>query len=107
MPAGYCFAKFDVREFFMSGTPMQLVDAIRKCLPSSPESIPLLAAVQWLLEHQFISSNQVPGLYRVIIGSGMGLAHSSSIADASFYSHVDVMVLQRGFLRAYQILAWW
>ena len=51
----------------------------------------LLGAALWfLLGNQYITSAQIPGkVFEVRRGTGMGLKHSGSIADAAFYSRVE------------------
>jgi len=105
------FVTFDVREFFMSGTPDQLVGAISRCLEprqgfSGSRGL-VIEVLGWLLKHQFITSSQVSGLWRVKEGSGMGLSHSAAVADCAFVGQVDTMVRQPGFKTSLMIKYYW
>ena len=40
----------------------------------------------WVLDHQYVSSARLPNrVWKVVLGSGMGLRHSGSIAEAALY----------------------
>ena len=43
----------------------------------------------FLLLHQYISRRGDPRWFRVVVGTGMGLIHSSEIAEAAFYSRTE------------------
>lgn len=46
--------------------------------------------ILWLLENQYVESDEAdPIVCQVVIGSGMGLAHSSSIANAAFHTRAE------------------
>ena len=73
----------DLKHFFMSGSPVDLTKACNM-LPNGPRKILLQRVVLWLLSHQFVTSPHHPGrLWEVVVGSGMGLKHSSAVADAT------------------------
>ena len=62
----------------------------------------------FLLTHQYIASSLVPGLWRVVIGSGMGLRRSSSICDAAFLVLCEVPWGLKPVVRAtYHIEKYW
>ena len=71
----------DLKHFFMSGSPMDLVKACG-LLPAGPRKTLLERVVLWLLSHQFVVSPHQPGrLGEVVVGSGTGLKHSAAVAD--------------------------
>ena len=104
---GYVFAKFDVREFFMSGRPDELIAAMETAVPRDGSFDLALTVARWLLENQYVYSSELAGVWRVTRGSGMGLGHSSSVADLAFLGKVDRMLCQLGFKRARKIAAYW
>ena len=85
--AGERMVRIDLANFFISGSPASLafwasriVDddwRLQQCLHS---------VLRWLLENQFIESENFPGKrWHVLKGSGMGLVHSSACCDAALY----------------------
>jgi hypothetical protein len=73
----------------MSGTSTQLADAVASCFDGEIKDLVHRVCI-FLLTHQYIASSLVPGLWRVVIGSGMGLRNSSSIGDAAFFALCEV-----------------
>ena len=73
----------DLKHFFRSGSPVDLTKAC-DVLPDGPRKLLLQRVVLWLLSHQYVTSPHHPGrLWEVVVGSGMGLKHSSAVADAA------------------------
>lgn len=85
------FLRLDVKSFLMSGNPESLANDASEILSDSP---PLAAlahrVILWLLENQYVESDEPdPIVCQVIIGSGMGLAHSLAIANAAFHTRAE------------------
>ena len=73
----------DLKHFCMSGSPVDLTKAC-DALPDGPRKLILQRVELWLLFHQCVMSPHHFGrLWEVVVGSGMGLKHSSAVADAA------------------------
>ena len=55
------FVKLDVRDFYMTGTPLELKDSIKVLFPPGPRCRLLCEAVEYLLSSEYVVSNLVPG----------------------------------------------
>ena len=86
----------------MISTPSQLLSEIGKL-----SAITLLSSIEWLLHNQFLVSDLVDGLWSVRLGSGMGWAHSSAVADSAFLARVGSMLLQPALMQHYGIRGFW
>lgn len=83
------FVKLDLKDFFLSGTPDQLV---RDCIKgfAGAESKLMEESLDLLLWHQYITAGEFPDRkWRSRIGSGMGLVHSGDLMDWVFYSRCE------------------
>ena len=94
-PSDDYWIKLDVKDFFLSGQPFELVDDALADWCSSGEERHLYSDVLYfLLFHQYVRSNEMPGRsWRVVRGSGMGLKHSSDLMDWCFYSRCEKALL--------------
>lgn len=105
-PASAEFLRIDAKSFFMSGSPKQLAhDASSLVKDDEPRGIVALVLL-WLLENQIIESDdkELP-LFRVVqCCSGMGLAHSSAIANAAFIARADLWLISKATMNAFGIL---
>ncbi len=99
--------KTDVKEFFMSGTSQQLTSLIAAAVAGEPDGALITEVTRWLLMNQYLISSELSGTWQVVMGSGMGLSHSSALADLAFYQKTDTMVLQKGFLKGFGIRHYW
>jgi hypothetical protein len=88
--------KTDVKEFFMSGPAEQLATLVAAAVAAETDGHLIAEVSRWLLSNQYLVSPETSGTWQVVIGSGMGLAHSSPLADLTFYQKTEVMVLQKG-----------
>lgn len=83
------FVKFDVADFFMSGSSSELSFSVSRLFENDGEKVRnfVQGVVFFLLENQFVSVGYPDGAesetYKLAKGSGMGLAHSGSVADAA------------------------
>lgn len=104
-------AKVDVKDFFMSGSPDELLTPILESLPtSSTQELRyrnlLKEVAEFLLENQYISSRVLGDdrVYLVTRGTGMGLIHSGELADVSLYLKAerpwatDAQVMERHYV---------
>ncbi len=75
----------DVKEFVMSGTPSVLCSSTMEWFKNHPKEKVIGEVLMWLLKEQYVCLNETsPQLWKVSKGSGMGLKHSSYIADLAF-----------------------
>ena len=83
----------DIREFFMSGTEEELIQDVTRWF-SDPLKTLLQRALSLLLSSQYVESHHFPGrLWRVVLGSGMGLPHSGEVADLAFLSRAETRIV--------------
>jgi hypothetical protein len=61
-------------------------------------------AIDVLLRHQYVSSTVTGSTHAVVIGSGMGQKHSTSIASSSFMNRGDKRITAKGTVAAFGIL---
>ena len=81
--------RIDVEEFFMSGSVEQLLNSTSNLVPHNVKGV-YMTALRFLLSHQYVVSDLLPDeVHRVILGTGMGMRHSGSVADASFYHQAE------------------
>eukprot|EP00974_Lingulodinium_polyedra_P125196 11193593-Lingulodinium_polyedra.AAC.1 len=82
VPKGAVMYRIDIKHFYMSGEPEKLVQACTKTIKNKKMRETARDVARYLLQHQYVQSKRLKGrLFRVTQGSGMGLIHSSSIAD--------------------------
>ena len=85
------FLHWDIKDFFMQGTPEFLVKHASLILPRHYRDV-FRKSLLFILKNQFVSSRLFPGrLWRVKTGSGMGLKCSSAVAEAAFLHAVELM----------------
>ena len=83
LPSDACLCKVDVKDFFMDGEHLTLA---RLCSDFFAEPLKSFVydVLLHLLHYQFVEFED--RLLRVERGTGMGLIHSSSVADLCFYA---------------------
>ena len=84
MTVGWAMIRIDIDHFLCQGQSSNFSDAAASLFDWPHKRLVHQVCMFILLTHQYIASSLVPGLWRVVIGSGMGLRHSSSICDAAF-----------------------
>jgi len=95
----------DVKEFFMSGSPEVLEECTVSWLPEGPRKQVVAAVLRWLLNNQFVEIGASdPRVWRVLRGSGMGLKHSSYVADLTFAKLGDAWALRPEVRTAFGIV---
>lgn len=90
--------KIDSKDFFLSGRSTELVAAVMLPFPQSERSRILQAVLGLLLESQFVKPRSptllsFEGAWRVLLGSGMGLAHSGFVADLAYASLAEAWLI--------------
>ena len=100
--------KFDIKEFFLSGTIQELKQDVMKIFQGdNAEKVRIIAeSLDLLLSSQFVYSKVTDQCLRVCEGSGMGLPQSGGIADAAFYTKTELEMLQPERRRKAGILAY-
>lgn len=84
------FAQFDVEEFFMSGAPHVLASLNSQLFPPGKLREAVFRGVYFLLDNQFCVHHLYPErIFKVVVGSGMGLPHSGAVADAALYMLIE------------------
>ena len=82
--------RVDIKDFFMSGDADSLVVDACSINPSEAKRRVAERVAFFLLRHQLIRSDLLPGrLWRVIKGSGRGLKHSSALCDAALFAKCE------------------
>ena len=82
--------RVDIKDFFMSGDADSLVVDACSIIPSEAKRRVAERVAFFLLRHQLIRSDLLPGrLWRVIKGSGRGLKHSSALCDAALFAKCE------------------
>lgn len=95
----------DVKEFFMSGSPEDLHLGTMKWFAKHPKAAVITDVLVWLLREQYVCLGESGAdLWRVVRGSGMGLKHSSCIADLAFASAGDVWAVRAGVQRMFKVV---
>ena len=103
LPDTAVMACIDLKDCFLSGTPSQLA---RDC------SVPFVAdrnlkstfveVLSRILQHQYVIASSLPDWYRCEAGSGIGLLHSSVVANWAYFRSVEVQFIYN--LQKYGIL---
>ena len=88
------FLKFDVVDFYLSGSHEQIVDAVTEFVPEKHEKKFLRYALPIVLQNQFVENSldekmSTDTVHQVCCGSGIGLRHSGAVADASMACLVE------------------
>lgn len=99
--------RIDVKHFFMSGSPFLLATAAVKVISDPILREHLFRAIHWLLSNQYVESGVDRSLIkRVCVGSGMGLIHSSAVADAALLTLGELWLLHHTVLKRFQFRAY-
>ena len=103
------FMKLDIKDFFMSGNPVNLTDDASKLLPRGARKALVSRALLHILSCQFVTSKQqeLQGrVWQVQQGTGMGLKHSGETADAALAVKSEInYACKRAVMEAHNILA--
>ena len=114
-----CFCKADIKDFYMNGEHRDLCEAcvstVRReldhghvfpgMLDESTFAVDKFSEVLgFVLFHQYVDAEQEGVLYRVCVGSGMGLKHSPSVSSINFYHLVERRLLEES--RDVELLAY-
>ncbi len=84
------FMHMDLKDFFMTGSAQYLVHHCSLIIPFRFREV-FREALLFILENQYISAHLFPKqLWRVVVGSGMGLKCSSDVSDAAFLHAVEL-----------------
>ena len=96
-PENLCTLKIDIDDFFMSGNHRELIRL--SCLAVSSYWRPLYKAVLTVaLQNQYLANDD--DLYRVVVGSGMGMPYSGDLSDLVFYWGTERGLLDNKNFRA-------
>ena len=98
------FIKFDIKDFYMSGSFSELTSFASRAVDCSirTDFSLLLDAV---LNSQYVRSPTSGEVYKVKVGTGMGMLASGHVADAAFYEMVEKpFILKASTREHYSIL---
>ena len=88
LPSACRFMKLDIKDFYMSGSHKDLVSYSSLAVdPSVRDDYILLASA--ILESQYVTSDALPGAFKVCSGAGMGMLASGHVPDSAFYYMVE------------------
>lgn len=98
-------ARLDAKSFFISGTAQSLSQDAAAIISDDPDLADLVRrAILWLLENQYVESDEPhPIVRQVVIGSGMGLAHSSAVDNAAFHTRAELWMTSMSVREHFQI----
>ena len=99
--------RIDFDNFFMSGSPSDLTRLASTLIAADIRPV-FSRALRFLLDHQYIKCQWSHGLWRAVMGSGMGLRHSSVVCDAAVVALIERKFAVHPAAQAkFAILAWW
>ena len=89
------------KNFYLSGSDVDIASAMsREFIDPHLRSL-MFRAIYLLLSNQFVASKTLQSVFQCISGSGIGLEHSSAIANYLFYLRVE-----RNLVPNSGLLAW-
>ena len=94
-------AKYDLKDFCLSGTDFGIATAISQEFRNPRLRDLMFKAIYFLLSNQFVVSKTLQSVYQCIAGSGIGLRHSSSVANYLFY-----LLVERDLIPSSGLLCW-
>ena len=104
IPEGARILRIDVKHFFMCGSSDVLARIAASKFQGRHRFL-FFETLKWLLDNQYVVSDLLPGrLWQVVLGTGMGLQHSSAVADFVLYVLVDEWLLRPSTIRGLGIL---
>lgn len=80
-------SRIDLKDFFMSGVALDFTKSVDLFEPKVQKVA--AESIRFLCDHQFVVDPLVPGMFKVVCGSGMGLIHSSQLCDITFFRHAE------------------
>jgi len=78
------FATIDIKEYFMTGEAFVLAEAASKVFEGQLRLL-MRNILFFLLDSQYVVNSATGGMYKVVLGSGMGLPHSGAVCDAAMF----------------------
>ena len=82
--------KLDLKDYFMSGSSQELSSLCTDFLGTNTSSLEGRVC-KYLLDNQYVTHDSLgPNeVLKVVLGTGMGCAHSGDLSDACFYQAVN------------------
>ena len=102
MPTGSKLVTIDLKDFFYSGTIMDLIDDCAYFVVAPITSF-LKEALRILLNYQYVCLGSTATFFKCIRGSGMGLPHSGTVANLSFLKRVELPLVDSSVFRACKV----
>lgn len=78
---GVVGAKLDIDEYFLTGTPKELIDIVLQSCDTPEEKTLIPKVMELLLSNQFVASRNGQSISQVTRGAGMGLNFAGELAD--------------------------
>jgi len=94
IPTTARMAVIDIKDFFLSGSPVDLSNDVSTSFSGS-EADMIKETSFTLLDNQFVAASSLECAYRCYCGSGIGLRHSPNISNLAFFNAVETKVLPR------------
>jgi hypothetical protein len=100
--------RIDLKRFFMSGEPNDLAH-ICSSIFNGVQRRDFEGALLFLLYHQYITSEELPDfLFRAILGTGMGLKHSSEVANTALCIMAEVnFAASKAIQSRFKMVGYW
>ena len=96
--------KGDLKHFFMSGAIHELVDLCSNPFVGQDVYDILKRSIYFLLDNQFVVDPFAGQIMKVVVGTGMGLSHSSVIAGWAFMQGAELSLVNN--MSSFEILAY-
>ena len=103
LPPGSFLVKIDIKDFFLSGSPDELVRDVLHHLPDSVYQRLLKDILHFLLHTQFVRVVGADLLFQCVSGSGMGLVHSGAVAETALLNRADRSMFDQTLLAQHGI----
>ena len=102
------FLKVDIKDFYLKGTPEEILPCIMQLWdPADQLRDCIRQCIVFFFETQFVRDPSDGSLYKVQLGTGMGLPHSGELTDGTFWALMETVVLRQSVLQHHGILAYY
>ena len=78
----------DLKDFYLTGESLDIAVHVGKLVDPTVRAV-MIAALQFLLDNQFVQTSCASHLHKVVSGSGIGLLHSANVATLFYFSKVE------------------
>ena len=97
----------DLKDSYLSGSVAEIASAVGGAFGGRKGTL-AKDVIDCLLTNQFVSSKYHPSrCWQVVQGSGISLVHSGEVVDRVFFSIVERIASEKGFLQKHGIKHYW